>query len=710
MATLRLLSTTILLLLFIASAMASNSEWINLTYSGQVTAINTDGNNIWVASRGGGLCKINIATGEKTFYNKGNSNISSNKVETIAIDAQNNIWIGTYDQGIAKFDGQTWEIFTSQNSDLPRNDIYDIKIDSEGNLWIGSLFGITKFDGADFTTYTIPAYSAATTLLVLAPDDIYMAWFENSFKGEIFHFDGTAIDTVNGFAQSSIYKLYSDNQNRVWACFNGGIALKDGNNWVIYDSTNSDIPNTQTRSLTETNGQLILGTDSGTYTFNGTTWVAGNTSTQNISYLLAVNNTLYIGTENDGLFSNNGGNVQHISTSAYAIPSSSFSQGFKDNDGKLLLRASYPRNMYSYFNNNWEPLEAVQNISNYSFFALAPDNSYWFCSYDSLYHFDGTNTVAWNLVDNGMPTSISAFEVSPSGTVHIGTYGNGFYTFDGTNWNLYNRTNSNLTSNKVRCFAFVNGNTWVGTNKELVQGTEYQGGIEVFDGNTFSLMHTGNSGLFTPYVTHMKTYGDSVWVGGDDGFGLYYNGTFTNYLHNNGSGSPITYTREMEIDAYGTIYVTGYNLNSEGVMVKYDGTTFKIFDATNSPIADFAYGLRDLVFDNDNNLWLLDVTGIYVYKEGGVTNINENTPTAIVPADALAGTKVYPNPASGFITIETPQAGGTITLFNLMGEKVLEQSFEGEVKTISTSSLNAGTYIYQLKTSIGKKTSILILN
>lgn len=709
MATLRLIATGIALIISAALATAQNGDWINLTNSDKVMALESDGTNLWVASRGGGLCKINTVTGEKTFYNKGNSPIPSNNIEAVAIDPQNNIWIGTYDQGLVKFDGQNWEHFTNTNSNLPRNDIYDLKLDSDGNLWIGSLFGITKYDGTDFYTYTIPAYTAATTMLVLAPDDIYMAWYENTFQGEIFHFDGNSIDTINGFAPSGIYKLYNDSQNRIWACYNGGIALKDGTNWILYDSTNSAIPNTQTRTLTEWNGSLLLGTDSGIYTFNGTTWIAGDIATDNISYLLPVNNTLYVGTSSNGLFKANGNNLERITTSKYHIPSNNFTRVIMDNNGHLLFRASYPRALYSYFNNEWQSLDEVKHVSTNTFFTIGPDGSYWFCGYDSLYRYDGSVIESWDLASNGVASGISAFEIGPTGTVYIGTYNNGLFTFDGNNWTSYHRGNSNISSNKIRCVAFFENKVWIGTSKEVVQQVEYGGGIEIFDGSGFARLHPDNSDVFSVYITHMAVHGDSLWIGGDNGFGLYHNGSFTNYLYNNNSGSPITYTHNMAIAPNGDIFVTGYDINSDPLMLRFDGADFEFFNGNNSPIVNYAYGMSDMEFDADGNLWLLSGEGTFIYKDGGVVNIEENIPSDIAPVNTLLGAKVYPNPAKSYLTFELPEANANIMVYDLMGATMLNINTSNRLTTINTGDFNPGMYIYKINSSLGRKNGLIIV-
>ena len=85
----------------------------------------------------------------------------SNDVTAIAIDSNNNKWIGTDRGGLARFDGTNWTIYNGFNSGLPNtgpnkivNSIHSIVIDSKGNLWIGTILGgLVKYDGINWTVY-----------------------------------------------------------------------------------------------------------------------------------------------------------------------------------------------------------------------------------------------------------------------------------------------------------------------------------------------------------------------------------------------------------------------------------------------------------------------------------------------------------------------------------------------------------------------------
>ena len=53
---------------------------------------------------------------EWVVYNTSNSGLPSDTVNAIAIDGNGNKWIGTYDRGLAKFDGTNWTVYDTSNS------------------------------------------------------------------------------------------------------------------------------------------------------------------------------------------------------------------------------------------------------------------------------------------------------------------------------------------------------------------------------------------------------------------------------------------------------------------------------------------------------------------------------------------------------------------------------------------------------------------
>ena len=132
-------------------AQAQNSEWNSFT-AGPVISLADDENNIWVGTSGG-LYKFNKSSKELIFYNRANSGLYGYYVSSLAIGKDGEIWIGTWNCGLAKYDGTNWTRYTTLDSDLPSNDVNAIAIDDSGNVWIGTMRGLAKFNGKDWTIY-----------------------------------------------------------------------------------------------------------------------------------------------------------------------------------------------------------------------------------------------------------------------------------------------------------------------------------------------------------------------------------------------------------------------------------------------------------------------------------------------------------------------------------------------------------------------------
>jgi serine phosphatase RsbU (regulator of sigma subunit)/ligand-binding sensor domain-containing protein len=131
--------------------------------------------NLWIGSFGGGLSKLVLNpadkkkerkevfdTGGEIFTNYQHdpsdlNSLSDNSIQSIFIDDDGIIWIGTFGGGLNKFDpeSETFTLFTDENSDLPNNVIYSVLGDEKGNIWMSSNRGITKYDPVKniFTNY-----------------------------------------------------------------------------------------------------------------------------------------------------------------------------------------------------------------------------------------------------------------------------------------------------------------------------------------------------------------------------------------------------------------------------------------------------------------------------------------------------------------------------------------------------------------------------
>lgn len=160
-------------------------------------------------------------------------------------------------------------------------------------------------------------------------------------------------------------------------------------------------------------------------------------------------------------------------------------------------------------------------------FAVDNQNNKWLgLTYASYYpgilegylaKFEGSQTnvlTSQHLGGNG--GSIWSMAVSTLGTVWMGTIGNGLVKFDGTNWQAYNWSNSELPNNNVRNIAVDGSNiVWLSTVNELTSITY---GLTRFDGATWETFNTENSILPSNKINSIFIEENGTkWVGTDNG-------------------------------------------------------------------------------------------------------------------------------------------------------------------------------------------------
>lgn len=66
-------------------------------------------------------------------------------------DTRGNLWFGTMNYGVARFDGTTLDYFSTEEG-LCGKTVSSFAEDKAGNLWFGSHTGLCKYDGKNFTT------------------------------------------------------------------------------------------------------------------------------------------------------------------------------------------------------------------------------------------------------------------------------------------------------------------------------------------------------------------------------------------------------------------------------------------------------------------------------------------------------------------------------------------------------------------------------
>ena len=72
-----------------------------------------------------------------------------NYIVAIAVDRDGIVWVGTWGGGLAKFDGDQFTNYTVADG-LPSNHVFMLHEDSDGTLWVGTSHGLTTFMDGKF--------------------------------------------------------------------------------------------------------------------------------------------------------------------------------------------------------------------------------------------------------------------------------------------------------------------------------------------------------------------------------------------------------------------------------------------------------------------------------------------------------------------------------------------------------------------------------
>ncbi len=106
-------------------------------------------NNLWIGTWGEGLNKYERETDSFVRYltKEEYSNEELSYVLTIAEDSEGNIWSGTYGMGLIKLNmSNKNHLVITENEGLANSTVYSVLEDSEGKLWITTNYGLSKLD------------------------------------------------------------------------------------------------------------------------------------------------------------------------------------------------------------------------------------------------------------------------------------------------------------------------------------------------------------------------------------------------------------------------------------------------------------------------------------------------------------------------------------------------------------------------------------
>ena len=192
-----------------------------------------------------------------------------------AIDKNNNLWVGYYDQnngGVARYDGSVWQLFNSATSNLQSNYINAIFCDHKGAVWIGTDKGPARFNGSGWDIFDSVnyGYTGYQTYAFAETKDHKMVF--GCGRGA-YIYDGATWTKIADLPGIIYCNICTDSSGKLWFTpYTCGIAVYDGQKVTWMDTTNSPVPNNQVMWITidEFDNKWIS-------TWNGLAKLSGNT-------------------------------------------------------------------------------------------------------------------------------------------------------------------------------------------------------------------------------------------------------------------------------------------------------------------------------------------------------------------------------------------------------------------------------------------------
>lgn len=412
MRTLRVLIAVFL----VASQIIAQSigQWKIYSDLKDVKAAVTVNNTVWAAT-GGGVFRFNPSDSTYTTYTKADG-LSSQGLSAIDVDPSNRIWLGSKEGFINIVDPadnsitKIIDIFNSNNTQKQINDIF-VKGDT---AFVSFDFGLSIISTKTFSFYD--------SFLKLG-----------SFPAQT--------RVISAYKSSLVYAV---TDNGVAVQKPGATNLSAPESWNNY-SFGSNINVQSASRILSFNGQILLATSNGVFTFANNSWQPFILQGVMINDMTVSGNILYLAGTHD-LFQYSNGNVntvysnQNLSFSSVDV-SSSQTIYVSSSGGLIELRNGASRLIYP----NGPSSNSFVNLS------VDPLGQLWVATGKDVtgvgfFKFDGSNWKTYDVQGYPQLPTNSYYNVfaGPDSAVYLCNWGQGITIFKNNTLTTYNKSNSGL--------------------------------------------------------------------------------------------------------------------------------------------------------------------------------------------------------------------------------------------------------------------------
>lgn len=646
-----------------------------------------DEDYFWIASSKSGLIKWNKSGSETTFFNKTNSGLLSSKLLCLYKDNQNNIWIGTEDLGIIKFDGTTWINYNVSNSDIPVNHVTAITGDDNGSIYIGTYQGgaAKLYGGNSWEVYNTSTSGIAENniqSIVIGNDGkVYFGWTNLSIL------DGTSWQTFdyNDMGSSDYWGMTKDNEGNIWmASYFYGIAKYDGSEFTVYNTSNSNLPTNNYRDIyvDENNHIWLASAGEGLIKFDGT---------ETESFIPTFDG--YEITHWEKLCPNNPTSMFLIAYRQFAeFNGTDFTKYALDNEPQEITHVNQinivGEKKYIGTNNSFLVRDNdgwVEDLYDFSFTngsTLGKNDTLFTASRNGLRKHTETGYVSYTPYNSDVKDDyIDCIATDTNGTIWFSPKNNGLQAYkNGTI--LSNVYDGNLCSLTILdLFGDSKGYIWAGS---------YSQGLSYYKDSVWNtkFINPEDESSFQGIVDFAENAAGEVYISTNSGLAKFVNDEYqivNNYI-----------TGQITFDADDNLWVYSGFEDDDAFIVKYTDADSIVYDPATTRVS-FDY-VSDIKFDDEGYLWI-------GYSEAGIMKFDinnpnhteiENPPTGIENIDRYKASEIniYPNPTSGRFEISSKSAEiNNVVVYDISGKKILDKKSQNKKVSLDLGAFSKGIYI-----------------
>lgn len=374
--------------------------------------------NIWIGSYNFGLTKFDPdATMEFTNYTT-EDGLPSNNIQAIEADRMGNIWIGT-DKGLIKYNGDHFAHYTT-NDGLTNNNVRCIASDSEGNIWVGTRRGLNRFELLEDGVENIIQYISDESLINASVAEIIedqrgIIWI-GTFGSGLFSFNPSS-PTYFNYGRL----MLQDKENNLWfSKFGSGVTKYDGKKSMTYGTAQGLATNDVSKIFQDKEDNLWFAGNNTLSKFDGKTFTKftlGQSlpSMRVIDWEIDSKDNIWLGSWNDGVVKFDGNSFTHY-TSAQGLTVNTGYMLLADKTGNIWMGGEYLNKFDGQYFTNYAP----SNLSElYGSEPLVQDRygNIWFGSLNGLVGFDGENFTRYT-TDHGLSNNNLILSKSVEDTIH----------------------------------------------------------------------------------------------------------------------------------------------------------------------------------------------------------------------------------------------------------------------------------------------------